>query len=151
MPVDLSVMSQISTLRSGSQCFLASHTCGLIKTRSMKSTTKSCSTYLSQNRPQFLQTVSRILWPLDLSPAPEYCVHSVLTGCRHSIQMGIWKYLRCSFLQQCVIVRYRSGSLSNIARFMLPRYGGIAAKWKPVAACRRDSLRRTRSALKVPL
>lgn len=60
----------------------------------MNSTTKSCSTYLSQKRPQFLHTVSRILWPLDGSPAPEYWVHSVLTGCRHSMQIGISsKYL----------------------------------------------------------
>ena len=55
----------------------------------MKSTTKSCSTYLSQKRPQFLHTVNRMLCPLDLSPVPEYCVHSVLTGCRHSMQMAI--------------------------------------------------------------
>ena len=61
----------------------------MIRTRSMKSTTKSCSTYLSQNRPQFLHTVSRMLCPLDGSPAPEYCVHSVLTGCRHSMQIGM--------------------------------------------------------------
>src|SRR3569833_1011812 len=62
-----------------------------MRTRSMNSTTKSCSTYLSQKRPQFLHTVSRMLCPLVLSPAPEYCVHSVLTGCRHSMQMGIFE------------------------------------------------------------
>jgi hypothetical protein len=50
------------------------HTCGLISTRSMNSTTKSCSTYLSQKRPQFLQTVRRTPWPLDRSSAPEYSV-----------------------------------------------------------------------------
>jgi hypothetical protein len=62
-------------------------TCGLIKTRSMKSTTKSCSTYLSQKRPQLRHTVRRIF---ELaSPAPEYCVQRVRTGCRHSIQIGI--------------------------------------------------------------
>lgn len=55
----------------------------------MNSTTKSCSTYLSQKLPHFRHTVSRMLCPLDLSPAPEYEVHSVLTGCRHSMQMGI--------------------------------------------------------------
>ena len=55
----------------------------------MKSTTKSCSTYLSQKRPQFLHTVKRMLCPLDLSPVPEYCVHSVFTGYRHSMQMAM--------------------------------------------------------------
>lgn len=65
------------------------HTCGLINTRSMNCTTKSCSTYLSQNFPQFLHTVSRTPWPLLLSSAPEYSVYSVLTGYRHSMQMGI--------------------------------------------------------------
>ncbi len=38
----------------------------------MKSTTKSCSTYLSQKRPHLRQTVRRMLCPVDLSPAPEY-------------------------------------------------------------------------------
>lgn len=53
----------------------------------MNRTTKSCSTYLSQNRPQFRHTVRRML---ELaSPAPEYWVQSVRTGCRHSMQIGI--------------------------------------------------------------
>ena len=66
----------------------------------MNSTTKSCSTYLSQKRPHLRHTVSLMLCPLDLSPAAEYCVHSVLTGCRHSMQMGImpvlWAMLQAS-------------------------------------------------------
>lgn len=64
-------------------------TCGFMRTRSMKSTTKSCSTYLSQKLPHFRQTVRRIKCPFDLSSAPEYWVHRVLTGYRHSIQIGI--------------------------------------------------------------
>lgn len=64
-------------------------TWGFMSTRSIKSTTKSCSTYLSQNWPQLRHTVRRMLCPLALSPAPEYCVQSVLTGYRHSMQMGI--------------------------------------------------------------
>jgi hypothetical protein len=72
---------------------LQSRTCGLIKTRSINMTTKSCSTYLSQNRPQFLQTVRRMLWPPDLPPPPSR--QSVLTGCRHSMQMGMASVFVC--------------------------------------------------------
>lgn len=75
--------SRISVL-----CSRWRYTCGLINTRSMKSTTKSCSTYLSQKRPQFLHTVSRMLCPPDLSPAPSR--QSVFTGWRHSMQIGIF-------------------------------------------------------------
>lgn len=64
-------------------------TWGLMSTRSINRTTKSCSTYLSQKDPQFLHTVSRTPWPVDLSSAPEYSVYSVFTGYRHSMQIGI--------------------------------------------------------------
>lgn len=63
-------------------------TCGLIRTKSMNMTTKSCSTYLSQKLPHARHTVSRMLCPLAPA-APEYSVHSVSTGCRHSMQIGI--------------------------------------------------------------
>lgn len=85
------------------QCLHGKLTCGLMRTKSINSTTKSCSTYLSQNRPHRRHTVSRMLWPLDLSSAPEYCVHSVLTGCRHSMQMGIVSptWIHARFLYFC--------------------------------------------------
>lgn len=63
----------------------------------MNSTTKSCSTYLSQNRPQFLQTVSRMLWPPEaegLLVVEEVLLvppsrQRVFTGWRHSMQIGM--------------------------------------------------------------
>lgn len=54
----------------------------------MNMTTKSCSTYLSQKLPHARHTVSRMLCPLAPA-APEYSVHNVSTGCRHSMQIGI--------------------------------------------------------------
>ena len=69
-------------------------TCGLIRTKSINMTTKSCSTYLSQKLPHARHTVSRMLCPLAPA-APEYSVHSVSTGCRHSMQMGIFLPFAC--------------------------------------------------------
>lgn len=85
-------------------------TWGLIRTKSIKSTTKSCSTYLSQKRPQLRHTVSRILCPLALSPAPEYAVQSVLTGCLHSMQIGILPryqiaYKKCELISDLTVCR----------------------------------------------
>lgn len=45
------------------------HTCGLIKTRSMNSTTKSCSTYLSPNRLHRGHCVNRTPLPKARSSA----------------------------------------------------------------------------------
>lgn len=89
VPVDLSPQVRHKRPRVNHPPETPRRTCGLIRTKSMNSTTKSCSTYLSQKLPHLRHTVSRMLCPLDLSPAPEYEVHSVLTGCRHSMQMGI--------------------------------------------------------------
>lgn len=69
MPIDLARVSPRRRRPRGHR-----HTCGLINTRSMNKTTKSCSTYLSQKRPQFLHTVSRTPWPLDRSSARVYSV-----------------------------------------------------------------------------
>jgi len=64
-------------------------TCGLIKTRSMNKTTKSCSTYLSAKRLQRGHCVSRTPFPRALSSALLYVVYKVLMGHRHSMHIGI--------------------------------------------------------------
>ena len=98
----------------------------------MNRTTKSCSTYLSQKLPQFLHTVSRMLCPLDLSPAPEYCVQSVLTGCRHSIQMGMTAFCERGRLQlqSCGFSRVEQGP-NRLCR----RPGTVSAGSLEVAGC----------------
>lgn len=70
-------------------CFGYVHTCVLINTKSINSTTKSCSTYLSANFLQRGHCVKRTPLPSARSSAFEYSVYSVLTGYRHSMQMGI--------------------------------------------------------------
>jgi len=66
------------------------YTSGLINTRSMKSTTKSCSTYLSANPLQRGHSVRRTPLPSEESSAREYVVKSVGSGRRQWMQMGIW-------------------------------------------------------------
>lgn len=65
------------------------YTCGLINTKSINKTTKSCSTYLSAKCLQRGHCVRRTPFPNDRSSALEYSVYRVLTGYRHSMQMGI--------------------------------------------------------------
>ena len=65
------------------------HTCGFMSTKSMKITTKSCSTYLSAKRLQRGHCVRRTPFPSARSSALLYVVYSVFTGARHSMQIGI--------------------------------------------------------------
>lgn len=64
-------------------------TCGFMRTKSMNMTTKSCSMYLSAKRLHRGHCVNRTPLPSARSSALLYEVYSVLTGARHSMQIGI--------------------------------------------------------------
>lgn len=78
MPVHLSYPSACPP--NPSPLVVGIRTCGLIKTKSMNSTTKSCSTYLSANFLQRGHCVRRTPLPSARSSAFEYSVYSVFTG-----------------------------------------------------------------------
>lgn len=83
----------------------------------MNTMTKSCSTYLSANPLQRGHCVRRTPLPSARSSALEYVVYSVLTGNRHSMQIGIVlaATLRVGvFVRRCLHVWCRSRKMSEI-------------------------------------